>query len=30
VLQNNSAADPERAIEVLGREVLPALRGARV
>jgi coenzyme F420-dependent glucose-6-phosphate dehydrogenase len=30
VLQNNSAADPERAIEVLGRAVLPALRGARV
>jgi hypothetical protein len=30
VLQNNSTADPERAIEVLGREVLPALRGARV
>jgi coenzyme F420-dependent glucose-6-phosphate dehydrogenase len=30
VLQNNSAADPERAIEVLGREVLPGLRGARV
>jgi coenzyme F420-dependent glucose-6-phosphate dehydrogenase len=30
VLQNNSSADPERAIEVLGREVLPALRGARV
>jgi coenzyme F420-dependent glucose-6-phosphate dehydrogenase len=30
VLQNNSAADPERAIEVIGSEVLPALRGARV
>jgi coenzyme F420-dependent glucose-6-phosphate dehydrogenase len=30
VLQNNSAADPERAIEVVGNEVLPALRGARV
>ena len=30
VLQNNSAGDPERAIEVIGREVLPALRGARV
>jgi coenzyme F420-dependent glucose-6-phosphate dehydrogenase len=29
-LQNNSAANAERAIEVLGREVLPALRGARV
>jgi len=30
VLQNNSAAHVERAIEVLGSEVLPALRGARV
>src|SRR3954447_16946488 len=30
VLQNNSGADPLRAIEVYGREVLPALRGARV
>jgi len=30
VLQNNSAANVERAIEVLGGEVLPALRGARV
>jgi hypothetical protein len=29
-LHNNSGADPERAIEVLGREVLPALRGSRV
>jgi coenzyme F420-dependent glucose-6-phosphate dehydrogenase len=29
VLQNNSAADPARAIEVIGGEVLPALRGAR-
>jgi coenzyme F420-dependent glucose-6-phosphate dehydrogenase len=29
-LQNNSAANVERAIEVLGGEVLPALRGARV
>jgi hypothetical protein len=29
-LQNNSAADPERAIQVLGSDVLPALRGARV
>jgi coenzyme F420-dependent glucose-6-phosphate dehydrogenase len=28
-LQNNSGADPHAAIEVLGREVLPALRGAR-
>ena len=27
VLQNNSGADPLRAIEVYGREVLPALRG---
>jgi coenzyme F420-dependent glucose-6-phosphate dehydrogenase len=30
VLQNNSAANVEKAIDVLGREVLPALRGARV
>jgi coenzyme F420-dependent glucose-6-phosphate dehydrogenase len=30
VLQNNSGADPLRAIEVYGSEVLPALRGARV
>jgi coenzyme F420-dependent glucose-6-phosphate dehydrogenase len=30
VLQNNSGADPHRAIEVYGRDVLPALRGARV
>ena len=30
VLQNNSAGNVERAIEVLGRDVLPALRGARV
>jgi coenzyme F420-dependent glucose-6-phosphate dehydrogenase len=30
VLQNNSAGNVERAIEVLGREVLPALRGVRV
>jgi coenzyme F420-dependent glucose-6-phosphate dehydrogenase len=30
VLQNNSGADPEGAIEVLGRDVLTALRGARV
>jgi coenzyme F420-dependent glucose-6-phosphate dehydrogenase len=29
-LQNNSAANVERAIEVLGGEVLPALRGSRV
>jgi coenzyme F420-dependent glucose-6-phosphate dehydrogenase len=29
-LQNNSAANARRAIEVLGGEVLPALRGARV
>jgi coenzyme F420-dependent glucose-6-phosphate dehydrogenase len=29
-LQNNSAANAERAIEVLGREVVPALRGSRV
>jgi hypothetical protein len=29
-LQNSSAANAERAIEVLGSEVLPALRGARV
>ena len=27
VLQNNSGADPLKAIEVYGREVLPALRG---
>jgi coenzyme F420-dependent glucose-6-phosphate dehydrogenase len=30
VLQNNSAANVEKAIEVLGGQVLPALRGARV
>ena len=30
VLQNNSGADPLRAIEVYGGQVLPALRGARV
>jgi len=30
VLQNNSGADPLRAIEVYGEHVLPALRGARV
>ena len=30
VLQNNSGADPLRAIEVYGEQVLPALRGARV
>jgi len=30
VLQNNSAANIEKAIEVLGERVLPALRGARV
>jgi coenzyme F420-dependent glucose-6-phosphate dehydrogenase len=30
VLQNNSAGNVEKAIEVLGGEVLPALRGARV
>ena len=29
-LQNNSGAHAERAIEVLGSQVLPALRGARV
>jgi coenzyme F420-dependent glucose-6-phosphate dehydrogenase len=29
VLQNNSGADPVKAIEVYGREVLPALRGVR-
>ena len=29
-LQNNSAGNVDRAIEVLGGEVLPALRGARV
>jgi hypothetical protein len=29
-LQNNSAANAGRAIEVLGSEVLPALRGSRV
>jgi coenzyme F420-dependent glucose-6-phosphate dehydrogenase len=29
-LQNNSAGNVERAIEVLGEQVLPALRGARV
>jgi len=27
VLQNNSGADPLRAIEVYGEQVLPALRG---
>jgi coenzyme F420-dependent glucose-6-phosphate dehydrogenase len=30
VLQNNSGADPLRAIEVYGEQVLPELRGARV
>jgi hypothetical protein len=30
VLQNNPAANVERAIDVLGGQVLPALRGARV
>jgi coenzyme F420-dependent glucose-6-phosphate dehydrogenase len=30
VLQNNSGADPRGAIEVLGRDVLPALTRARV
>src|ERR671916_131650 len=30
VLQNNSGADPMKAIEVYGEQVLPALRGARV
>ena len=30
VLQNDSGADPLRAIEVYGEQVLPALRGARV
>jgi coenzyme F420-dependent glucose-6-phosphate dehydrogenase len=30
VLQNNSGADPLKAIEVYGERVLPALRGARV
>jgi hypothetical protein len=29
-LQNNSGARAERAIELMGSEVLPALRGARV
>jgi hemolysin-activating ACP:hemolysin acyltransferase len=29
-LQNNSGAHAEQAIEVLGSQVLPALRGARV
>jgi len=29
VLQNNSGADPLKAIEVYGAEVLPALRGVR-
>jgi coenzyme F420-dependent glucose-6-phosphate dehydrogenase len=29
-LQNNSAGNTEKAIEVLGEQVLPALRGARV
>ena len=30
VLQNNSGADPLRAIEIYGEQVLPALRGVRV
>jgi len=30
VLQNNSAGNVEKAIEVIGKQVLPALRGARV
>jgi coenzyme F420-dependent glucose-6-phosphate dehydrogenase len=30
VIQNNSGADPHGAIEVLGRDILPALRSARV
>jgi coenzyme F420-dependent glucose-6-phosphate dehydrogenase len=30
VVTNNSAADPQGAIEVLGRDVLPALRRAKV
>jgi coenzyme F420-dependent glucose-6-phosphate dehydrogenase len=30
VLQNNSASNVEKAIEVIGGQVLPALRGARV
>jgi coenzyme F420-dependent glucose-6-phosphate dehydrogenase len=30
VLQNNSGADPLKAIEVYGEKVLPALRGVRV
>jgi hypothetical protein len=30
VVTNNSAADPSGAIEVLGRDVLPALRRAKV
>jgi coenzyme F420-dependent glucose-6-phosphate dehydrogenase len=30
VLQNCSGADPMKAIEVYGDQVLPALRGARV
>jgi coenzyme F420-dependent glucose-6-phosphate dehydrogenase len=30
VLQNNSAANVDKAIDVIGGEVLPALRGARV
>jgi hypothetical protein len=30
VLQNNPGADPLRAIEVYGEQVLPELRGARV
>lgn len=29
-LQNNSGADPHGAIQALGRDVLPPLRGARV
>jgi hypothetical protein len=29
-IQNNSGSHAERAIELLGSEVLPALRGARV
>jgi coenzyme F420-dependent glucose-6-phosphate dehydrogenase len=30
VMQNSSSADPERAIRLLGSDVLPVLRGARV
>jgi hypothetical protein len=29
-LQNNAGANADRALEVLGNEVLPALKGARV